>query len=635
MQSTIKKNALAIKYKILLKPSTQHYYLCSIILYSTLIYLILPDIYTSGTETLALYTVKLLLLIQFVCISCFLWVVISIVTHKIPTLKKQQTLMYCSSQCVAAFYIASSLFHYLLYQEHWTAFSLSNAYTGMLAGEAPLNLAWSQIVIILAGVFITSALTVNFIKFLFPARFNTPFNLKYHVLTYSMIFLISIGAQTWGPATPATKIVNQFATTFPLIKSNPLYNNQKLALIDLKPKKNLRIRNLQQLENFNAQKFIENKTITTPDILFVHIESFRSDFLTPEITPNLYAFAQDNIHLKNHYSSSNNTPSSIFGLLNGLSADYFQYFRDNPQPLATLSLFQALGYQFNLFHASNLSYQNIDSLFFYSFNKHKSQGIDYSTQDVTSISNYLEHSINNTQQARFDYLVIESTHFPYHYPNIDAFNKFKPSIDKNFKISSDKFNHLNHQKTHIKNRFKNSMYYADTILGRLLATLEKENRLKSTIVVITGDHGEEFWEKNRFGHSYSLVNEQIKVSAIMSFPDKENVRYHFSSHQDFMPTILSFMGVDNAHHVTNGKDLFEYNKKKDFSFSAMGVISSVKRYDYAAISEGLKVTYRFKDSIEITSITNDDDTPSYNWEKEQVKALILAAEDSISILNLD
>src|SRR5205814_2338478 len=40
------------------------------------------------------------------------------------------------------------------------------------------------------------------------------------------------------------------------------------------------------------------------------------------------------------------------------------------------------------------------------------------------------------------------------------------------------------------NRYRNSLFYADQNVGRLVAFLRKENLLDRTIVVVVGDHGE-------------------------------------------------------------------------------------------------------------------------------------------------
>jgi hypothetical protein len=58
----------------------------------------------------------------------------------------------------------------------------------------------------------------------------------------------------------------------------------------------------------------------------------------------------------------------------------------------------------------------------------------------------------------------------------------------------------------------------DEQIGRLLDALEKSGRLANTLVVVTADHGEEFWEHGRFFHGQSLYDELLHVPLIVRLP---------------------------------------------------------------------------------------------------------------------
>jgi len=87
--------------------------------------------------------------------------------------------------------------------------------------------------------------------------------------------------------------------------------------------------------------------------------------------------------------------------------------------------------------------------------------------------------------------------------------------------------------------------YTDHHLGRVFDALKLFGLLDNTLVVITGDHGEEFMEHGSLeGHAWTMYEEVIRVPLIMRFPDglgaglavERQVR-----NIDIMPTILRWL----------------------------------------------------------------------------------------------
>jgi arylsulfatase A-like enzyme len=60
--------------------------------------------------------------------------------------------------------------------------------------------------------------------------------------------------------------------------------------------------------------------------------------------------------------------------------------------------------------------------------------------------------------------------------------------------------------------------YLDEQLGSLLAALDARKLLENTVVVVTSDHGEEFGERERFGHGQSLHHEVTHVPLLVVAP---------------------------------------------------------------------------------------------------------------------
>jgi arylsulfatase A-like enzyme len=85
----------------------------------------------------------------------------------------------------------------------------------------------------------------------------------------------------------------------------------------------------------------------------------------------------------------------------------------------------------------------------------------------------------------------------------------------------------------------------DAELQRLFAELERRGFLDRSIVIVVGDHGEEFWEHGNLMHGTTLYNETVRVPLIVVAPGvdggqriEENV-----SLVDVAPTLLDLLGL--------------------------------------------------------------------------------------------
>ena len=58
------------------------------------------------------------------------------------------------------------------------------------------------------------------------------------------------------------------------------------------------------------------------------------------------------------------------------------------------------------------------------------------------------------------------------------------------------------------NRYLNAASYVDSIIGEFIGELKRRNLYDGSVLIVTGDHGEEFGESGRFLHN-SLFAFQI------------------------------------------------------------------------------------------------------------------------------
>lgn len=77
--------------------------------------------------------------------------------------------------------------------------------------------------------------------------------------------------------------------------------------------------------------------------------------------------------------------------------------------------------------------------------------------------------------------------------------------------------------------------------------------MKNSIIILTSDHGESFWEKKDplgvqvKGHGNSLYEEQIKIPFIISLPNQQGgkVVLERAQHIDIVPTVLEYAEIDS------------------------------------------------------------------------------------------
>ena len=104
------------------------------------------------------------------------------------------------------------------------------------------------------------------------------------------------------------------------------------------------------------------------------------------------------------------------------------------------------------------------------------------------------------------------------------------------------------------------MYHSDRVLGDMLDALRARGLLENTLVIVTGDHGEELWEHGFFGHTSNFTDVQVRVPFVMlgaGFePGQENEP---TSHLDVVPTLLEMLGADPATRAdwSLGENLFD------------------------------------------------------------------------------
>jgi uncharacterized protein len=281
------------------------------------------------------------------------------------------------------------------------------------------------------------------------------------------------------------------------------------------------------------------------NIVWLVAESFRPDMIDPEIMPHTHAFAQKATWFQNHYSGSNGTRMGLFSMFYGLYGNYwFGFLRDRRGPVLMDVLLED-NYQMSMYTSANFTYPEFDKTLFARIPKAqlheqiRGQRWERDRENVTELLHFIEN--RDPTRAFMTFMFFESPHARYAFPPENAIRT--PYLeDLNYGALN-----LRRDIPLIKNRYVNACNHLDGQFGRILEFLERQGLLANTIVLITGDHGEEFMEKGRWGHNSSFVEEQIRTPLILWIPGRGVARISsITSHLDIPATLLPLMGVTNA-----------------------------------------------------------------------------------------
>jgi arylsulfatase len=96
-------------------------------------------------------------------------------------------------------------------------------------------------------------------------------------------------------------------------------------------------------------------------------------------------------------------------------------------------------------------------------------------------------------------------------------------------------------------RYDDQIRQLDGEIGRFLQSAASEGVLANSIVVITADHGEAFFEHGVGNHGFTLYGEEIDVPLIVRLPDSLRTRgddREDTALIDLMPTVLTMAGIN-------------------------------------------------------------------------------------------
>jgi uncharacterized protein len=281
------------------------------------------------------------------------------------------------------------------------------------------------------------------------------------------------------------------------------------------------------------------------NIVWLVAESLRFDMLDPKIMPALWQFSEQSLRLERHYSGGNLTQMGVFSMFYGLYGNYWFPMLAARRSPVLMDVLQQQNYQFGLYTSQRFTYPAFDKTIFTHMRPQDMHALSdgpppwqRDQQNVEAMGQFIAG--RDPARPFMTYLFFESTHANYTFP--DEAVIARPYLDDLNYLTAD----FTRDITLIKNRYINAAHHVDQQIARVLAQLKAQDLLDSTVVIVLGDHGEEFMERSRWGHSAEFNRFQTGTPAVIHVPGQApRVVSGITSHLDIPATLLPLLGVHN------------------------------------------------------------------------------------------
>lgn len=336
---------------------------------------------------------------------------------------------------------------------------------------------------------------------------------------------------------------------------------------------------------------IQIKEPTKPyNIIWLTSESWRADTLNEKVMPNSWEFAKNAARFTRNYSTGNGTRMGVFGMFTGIPGNYWFPFLEERRGAAIIDVLEKQQYQMSFYTSAKFSYPEFDKTIFAHVpsdllhdNNIGASGWENDRNNVTSLLSFIDN--RDKTKPFFTFMFFESPHARYYFPP-ESVIATPYRDDLNYATLSKTA--LRNDIVPIKNRYINSVHHLDMQYGRIFEYLKQHQLLDNTIVILVGDHGEEFMEHGFWGHNSTFVDEQVRTPLVIYKPDTTPlVSNQMTSHTDIIPTIMPLLGVTNP--------------SSDYA-TGYNLLAGEKR-SHTYISDWDKVTY-VDDEVKITQPVN-------------------------------
>jgi membrane-anchored protein YejM (alkaline phosphatase superfamily) len=389
--------------------------------------------------------------------------------------------------------------------------------------------------------------------------------------------LVLLGAVLLDKGLYAVADIDRDRTVTAVARSFPMYQRftvQRLAKrvfgLQLEAREKVEVGGESLLLHYPIEKPRIDPAGPRPNVLVLVIDSLRADMLAEETMPRTWAFATRARRFDNHLSGGNATRFGIFSLVYGIHGTYWMPVLQDHAPPVLVTALQELGYDLRVLSTASMNFPEFRSTAWVTIEDRVEDHFDFAgkiERDAHIPVRFGEWLGEREAAGRKDpfycFALIDAPHGTYDWPKDETV--FRPYVER------VDFLEMAGEPTAeaiaaVKNSYKNAVHFADSVVGRMLDELERRGLAESTIVVVTGDHGEEFFEHGHFGHTSNFAPEQTHVTFVMGGPGiPPGVETRPTCHVDLAPTLLARMGADPAQRAlwSQGEDLLAPLSERD------------------------------------------------------------------------
>jgi arylsulfatase A-like enzyme len=249
--------------------------------------------------------------------------------------------------------------------------------------------------------------------------------------------------------------------------------------------------------------------------------------------------------------TSNNLVSPLFGFDQGV--DFFYYGKS--QMVRELMLGNIIR---TLLRSNQKRKQKVEDYFWRveSFLRF-SERVDYDPSADALNARFLEWYEEDPDRPFFAYIHYIEPHYPYTPPapfdtmfsKIEPGAYVQPTQNYGFQPFDEMGSVDNGLLETVIGEYDGEIAYLDDCFGRFFSELSERGIFDNTILVITSDHGEEFFDHAMWGHGHSLFNEVVRIPLIIRFPPEVPAGTEvtaLASLVDVFPTLLDLSGIEDS-----------------------------------------------------------------------------------------
>jgi membrane-anchored protein YejM (alkaline phosphatase superfamily) len=342
---------------------------------------------------------------------------------------------------------------------------------------------------------------------------------------------------------------------------------------------------------------------TPPNIIVILIDSWRQDALNAQVTPNLDRFAQRAVRFTDHHSGGNATRIGVFSLFYSIPGTYWhRMLAEREGPVFITELLER-SYDVRAFRSAPLFSPEFDRTVFVDVEdlRLRSDGDSAIERDRDVTSDFVSYLATRTDRSPFFALLFYDAAHKLDLPR-DSNPPFQPSAAEVNYIGLD----AETDPRPMHNRYRNSLHYVDSLVGEVLREVEARGLLENSVIVVTGDHGQEFNDNHRnyWGHGSNFTRFQTSVPMLLYSAALAPASHsHRTTHFDVVPTLMreyldcdvpfSTYSVGHSLFEPGGRDTLLLSEYSDFAIVTADRIAVIRKQgmevldaEYAELPDG-------------------------------------------------